>query len=47
MARWPRHAWTSLFTYAAVFLLFPLLAMLAYAWVRGINPWSVIRGQWW
>jgi len=35
MARWPRHAWTTVFTYAAVFALFPLLCWLAYAWVRG------------
>jgi hypothetical protein len=35
MARWPRHAWTTIFTYAAVFVLFPLLCWLAYAWVRG------------
>ena len=35
MARWPRHVWTSIFTYATVFVLFPLLCWLAYAWVRG------------
>ena len=35
MARWPRHVWTSIFTYATVFILFPLLCLLAYAWVRG------------
>jgi hypothetical protein len=35
MARWPRHEWTTLFTYLAVFLGFPLLCWLAYAWVRG------------
>jgi hypothetical protein len=35
MARWPRHVWTSIFTYATVFVLFPLLCVLAYAWVRG------------
>ena len=35
MARWPRHAWTSVFTYGAVFVLFPVLCWLAYAWVRG------------
>jgi hypothetical protein len=29
--------WTTVFTYAAVFILFPLLAWLAYAWVRGWN----------
>jgi hypothetical protein len=36
MARWPRTFWTSLFTYAAVFFGFPLLCLLAYAWVRGL-----------
>jgi hypothetical protein len=35
MARWPRNVWTTLFTYGAIFLLFPLLAWLAYAWVQG------------
>jgi hypothetical protein len=35
MARWPRHVWTSLFTYGTVFVLFPLLCWLAYAWVHG------------
>ena len=35
MARWPRHVWTSIFTYGTVFVLFPLLCLLAYAWVRG------------
>jgi len=35
MARWPRHAWTSLLTYGIVFAIFPLLCLLAYAWVRG------------
>ena len=35
MARWPRHAWTTIFTYATVFMLFPILCWLAYAWVRG------------
>jgi hypothetical protein len=34
MARWPRHVWTSIFTYAIVFLLFPALCLLAYAWVQ-------------
>ena len=37
MARWPRHVWTSIFTYATVFVLFPLLCLLAYAWVRGLD----------
>jgi hypothetical protein len=35
MARWPRHFWTTLFTYGTIFLLFPLLGFLAYAWIRG------------
>jgi hypothetical protein len=35
MARWPRQTWTTLVTYALVFLGFPLLAWLAYAWVHG------------
>jgi len=35
MARWPRHVWTTVFTYATIFVLFPLLCLLAYAWVRG------------
>jgi hypothetical protein len=35
MARWPRHVWTTLFTYLVIFLGFPLLCLLAYAWVRG------------
>lgn len=35
MARWPRHAWTTIYTYGIVFLLFPLLCWLAYRFVRG------------
>lgn len=35
MARWPKHVWTSIFTYGTIFLVFPLLCLLAYAWVRG------------
>jgi hypothetical protein len=35
MARWPRHVWTSIYTYAVIFIVFPLLCLLAYAWVRG------------
>jgi hypothetical protein len=35
MARWPRHVWTTIATYALVFILFPLLCALAYFWVRG------------
>jgi len=33
MARWPRHAWTTVFTYAAIFVLFPVLCYLAYRFV--------------
>lgn len=39
MARWPHRRWTSIFTYAVVFVLFPLFCLLAYAWVRG---WSFV-----
>ena len=35
MARWPRHIWTTLFTYGTMFVLFPLLCWLAYAFVQG------------
>jgi len=35
MARWPQRRWTTLFTYVAIFVLFPLLSMLAYGFVRG------------
>jgi hypothetical protein len=35
MARWPRHFWTSIFTYGVIFVMFPLLCWLAYAWVQG------------
>lgn len=35
MARWPRHKWTTVATYALMFLLFPLLCWLAQEWVRG------------
>jgi hypothetical protein len=35
MARWPRNMWTTLFTYGAIFIAFPLLAWLAWLWVRG------------
>jgi hypothetical protein len=35
MARWPRHVWTTIFTYAVIFVGFPLLCLLAYAWVQG------------
>ena len=34
MARWPRHVWTSIFTYGVIYVGFPLLCLLAYAWVR-------------
>lgn len=35
MARWPRHTWTTLLTYGSVFILFPVLALLSYAYVQG------------
>ena len=35
MARWPRHVWTTIFTYLVIFIGFPLLCWLAYAWVQG------------
>jgi len=35
MARWPRHAWTTLFTYAIIFGGFPTLCVLFWMWVRG------------
>jgi hypothetical protein len=35
MARWPPTVWTTLFTYGAIFVLFPLLAWLAWLWVQG------------
>ena len=35
MARWPRHTWTTIFTYGLIFLIFPLLCLLAYGFVRG------------
>jgi hypothetical protein len=38
MARWPRHVWTTIFTYGLIFVGFPLLCWLAYAWVHGWIP---------
>jgi hypothetical protein len=35
MARWPRRTWTTVFTYGAIFVLFPILCLLAVAWVNG------------
>lgn len=35
MARWPRNFKTTIFTYAIIFLGFPLLCFLAYAWIQG------------
>jgi hypothetical protein len=35
MGRWPQERRMSLVTLALVFVGFPLLAWLAYAWVRG------------
>lgn len=39
MARWPRHTWTTLFTYGLIFVAFPICCFLAYAWVRGWELW--------
>jgi hypothetical protein len=38
MARWPHNPWTTVFTYTAIFVIFPLLCLLAYAYVRGWGP---------
>ena len=35
MARWPRNYWTTVFTYSAIFVLFPVLCYLAWLFVRG------------
>lgn len=35
MARWPRETRMTVFTYATIFVLFPLLSFLAYAYVQG------------
>lgn len=35
MARWPRQTWTTIYTYAVIFVLFPLCCIIAYGWVRG------------
>jgi hypothetical protein len=35
MARWPQHSWTTLFTYGLIFVGFPILAFLAFAFVQG------------
>jgi hypothetical protein len=35
MARWPRHVWTTIFTYGVIFCGFPLLGFLLWMWVRG------------
>jgi hypothetical protein len=40
MARWPRYTWTSIYTYAVVFIVFPLLCVLAYGFVRGWDFFS-------
>ncbi len=34
MARWPRNFWTSVITYGIIFVMFPVLCLLAYAWVQ-------------
>ena len=35
MARWPRQTWTTIYTYAVIFVLFPVFCIIAYGWVRG------------
>ena len=35
MARWPRTTWTTIFTYAIVFIGFPICCALAYAYLYG------------
>mgnify|MGYP003332842494 FL=1 len=35
MARWPEHLWTTIFTYAVIFVGFPLLCFMLWNWVRG------------
>lgn len=40
MARWPRRIWTTLYTYGTIFFVFPAMAYLAYAWVRGLPPFG-------
>ncbi|MCO6455351.1 MAG: hypothetical protein J5I93_08620, partial [Pirellulaceae bacterium] len=35
MARWPKRTWTTIFTYGTIFVLFPLLCLLAWAYVYG------------
>jgi len=35
MARWPHEFRMTVFTYALIFIAFPLLSFLAYAWVQG------------
>ena len=34
MARWPQNLWTTVFTYASIFVGFPLLSFLLWWWVR-------------
>lgn len=40
MARWPRRIWTTLYTYGTIFVVFPLAAYLAWAWVTGRAPFG-------
>jgi hypothetical protein len=35
MARWPLRTWTTIFTYVLIFVGFPVLCLLAVAYVRG------------
>jgi hypothetical protein len=41
MARWPRNYWTTIFTYGAIFVAFPVLCYLAYCFVMGISPFTI------
>ena len=47
MARWPRQTWTTIYTYAVIFLLFPftrLVHMLSVpVWFLGRRGWQLVR----
>ena len=36
MARWPHRTWTTIFTYGLIFVGFPVLCWLFYAYVNGL-----------
>ena len=50
MARWPRHTWTSIYTYLTIFLLFPF-SRLVHIWsgfaALGylFRPYQVVRSR--